>query len=235
MVKQIDLGEITVDVTLKKIKHVHLRVHPTSGRVRVSAPLRTDMQALRTFLVSKVSWIKKQQNRLQAQASQARREYLSGESHYAWGKPYRLKVEEVNQKPGVELKQGQIILRVRPGANRQMKQAVMEAWYREQLKTVAPAVISKWEKIMGVKVERLYVRQMKTRWGSCSPTRRSIRLNSELAKKPGQILEYVVVHELAHLLEPTHNEHFKALMDRHLPDWRSLRQELKRTALGDVE
>lgn len=235
MARRIELGDITVDVTLKRIKNIHLSVHPPTGQVRISAPLHVDMETLRVFVASKLGWIKKQQQRLQGQERETRREYIDRESHYAWGRRYLLQVHENDGAPGVELKHSQMILHVRPGADRVRKQAVLDAWYHQQIRQAAPALIAKWEAALGVKAKRLYVRRMKTKWGSCNPRAGSVRLNSELAKKPPECLEYVVVHELAHLIEPTHNARFAAVMDKHLPNWKLLRSELNRAPLGDVE
>jgi predicted metal-dependent hydrolase len=233
--KQIDVGGIPVDVTFKKIKNVHLSVHPPTGRVSISAPKWMGIDAIRVFAISKVNLIKKQQNKLREQERETHREYLDRESHYVWGKRYLLKVNEENRAPSVELKHDQMVLTVRPGAETEKREAVVSAWYRDQIKAAMLPLIAKWEPILGVKAENVYVRRMKTRWGSCTPRRRSIRLNSELAKKPRECLEYVVVHELVHLLEPSHNQKFVALMDKFMPQWRQLRDELNRAPLGHVD
>jgi predicted metal-dependent hydrolase len=233
--KQIDVGGIPVDVTFKKIKNVHLSVHPPTGRVSISAPKWMGVDAIRVFAVSKINWIKKQQKKLREQERETHREYLDRESHYVWGKRYLLKVNEENRAPSVELKHDQMVLTVRPGAETEKREAVVSAWYRDQIKAAMLPLIAKWEPILGVKAENVYVRRMKTRWGSCTPRRRSIRLNSELAKKPRECLEYVVVHELVHLLEPSHNQKFVALMDKFMPQWRQLRDELNRAPLGHVD
>jgi predicted metal-dependent hydrolase len=234
MVTQLELGEIVVDVVLKDIKNVHLSVHPPTGRVRISAPLRMDIDAIRVFAISKLGWIKKQQKKHREQERETPREYIDRESHYFWGKRYLLKVVENNSAPSIELKHSQMILRVRPGSDASKKQAIVEEWYRQKLKQAIPPLIEKWEKLMGVKVERFHVRRMKTRWGSCNHNASSIRLNTELAKKQKECLEYIVTHEIAHLLEPTHNDRFVALMDHYLSHWRLLRDELNRAPLGHV-
>ena len=231
---QIELGDITVDVVLKDIKNIHLSVHPPTGRVRISAPLRMDMETIRVYAISRLGWIKAQQKKLREQERETPREYLDRESHYVWGKRYLLQVVETEGAPSVELKHNQMLLRVRPGAGEKKMQAIVEEWYRRQLKGAAPALIAKWEPLMGVKIARFFVRRMKTRWGSCNHRTGSIRLNTELAKKPRECLEYIVVHEMAHLLEPTHNARFVALMDRYLPNWRLLRDELNRFPLAHV-
>jgi predicted metal-dependent hydrolase len=228
MVTQIQLGDIAVDVVKKDIKNIHLSVYPPNGRVRISAPLRMNLDTIRVFAISKLGWIKQQQKKLREQERETPREYLDRESHYAWGKRYLLKVIEGDEAPSVELKHNKMRLQVRPGASDEKKQAIIEEWYRERIKQAVPSLIAKWEPIMGVKVERFYVQKMKTKWGSCSPSTKSIRLNTDLAKKPKECLEYLVVHEMAHLLEPTHNNRFISLMDQFMPNWRFYRAELNR-------
>lgn len=232
MVMQVKLGDIAVDVVMKDIKNIHLSVYPPSGKVRISAPLRMELDTIRVFAISKLGWIKQQQKKLREQDRETHREYLDRESHYVWGKRYLLKVVEEDAAPVVELKHNKMILRVRPGANDDMKQEVVAQWYREQIKAALPELIAKWEPMMGVKVERIFVQKMKTKWGSCNPVTRSIRLNTDLAKKPRECLEYIVVHEMAHLLEPTHNNRFVALMDGFLPKWQFCRDELNRLPVG---
>lgn len=226
MATQIDLGNLTVDVVFKDIKNIHLSVYPPEGKVRISAPDRMNLETVRVFAISKLSWIKQQQDKLRSQDRENPREYLDRESHYVWGKRYLLKVVEGNATPGIELKHNALVLRIRPGTDEQKKRAMMESWYREQLKVVAAVLIARWEPLIGVKVEAFFVQCMKTKWGSCNPTHRSLRLNTELAKKPPECLEYIVVHEMVHLLKPTHNAHFVALMDRFMPNWRMFREQL---------
>jgi predicted metal-dependent hydrolase len=228
MVTQIKLGDIAVEVVKKDIKNIHLSVYPPAGRVRISAPLRMNLDTIRVFAISKLGWIKQQQKKLREQERETPREYLDHESHYVWGKRYLLKVVESDEAPGVELLRGQMRLRVRPGASDEKKQAIVEEWYRAQIKQAVPALIAKWEPLIGVKVARFFVQRMKTKWGSCSSDSRSIRLNTDLAKKPPECLEYIIVHEMAHLLEPTHNDRFTTLMNQFMPNWRFHREELNR-------
>ena len=225
---QIKLGEIVLDVMLKDIKHVHLSVYPPTGKVRISAPLRMSIDNVRAFAISKLGWIKQQQKKLQAQERETPREYLDRESHYVWGKRYLLKMIEADAAPQVELKHSTLLLRVRPGSSVEKKRTVLDDWYRQQLKATIPPLIAKWEQVLGVKVTRFFVQRMKTKWGSCSPDTASIRLNAELAKKPSECLEYIVVHEMVHLLEPTHNDRFVALMNQFLPKWQFDRDTLNR-------
>ncbi|MEO7798882.1 MAG: SprT family zinc-dependent metalloprotease [Opitutaceae bacterium] len=224
----IQLGDFTAEVVQKDIKNVHLSVYPPTGRVRIAAPLRMKLDTIRVFAISRLGWIKQQQKKLREQERETPREYLNRESHYVWGKRYLLQVVVSNEGTGVELQPSKMVLRLRPGTSDARKQEIVDAWYREQLKQALPALIAKWEPRLGVKVVRFFVRRMKTKWGSCSPGRRTIRLNTDLAKKPRECLEYLVVHEMVHLLEPTHNMRFVALMDRFLPRWPAHRSALNR-------
>jgi hypothetical protein len=226
MVSQIKLRDIAVDVVLKNIKNVHLSVYPPTGRVRISAPKRMSMNTIRVFAISKLDWIKKQQIRIREQERESRREYLDRETHYIWGKRLLLKVIEEDVAPHVQLGHRTLLLRVRPGADHGTKEAVVAGWYRQALREAVPPLIEAWEPRLSVTVNRFFVQQMKTRWGTCNPIARSIRLNTELAKKPKECLEYIVVHEMVHLLEPTHNARFTGLLDHVMPQWRHYRDTL---------
>jgi predicted metal-dependent hydrolase len=228
MVTQIAVGGITVDVVLKDIKNVHLSVYPPSGRVRIAAPARMRLDTIRVFAISRLGWIKQQQQKLREQERETPREYVDRESHYVWGKRYLLKVIEGDAAPSVAWQYSSLLLRVRPGTDAKKKQAIVEAWYRQQLKQAVPHLIARWEPLLGVKVERFFVQRMKTKWGSCNHGARTIRLNTELAKKPRECLEYIVVHEMTHLLEPTHNARFVALMVQYMPQWQFYRNQLNR-------
>lgn len=228
MVGQLQVGGIAVDVVFKGIKNVHLSVYPPTGRVRISAPSRMNLDTIRVFAISKLAWIKRQQEKLRAQERETPREYLDRESHYVWGKRYLLSVIQCEGAPSVELKHSRMVLAVREGANHATKEAVVAQWYRDQIKALVPQLIAKWEPVLGVGVKRVFVQQMKTRWGSCNPRAHTMRLNTELAKKPKECLEYIVAHEMIHLLEPTHNAHFVALMDQLMPRWQFCRQRLNR-------
>jgi predicted metal-dependent hydrolase len=228
MPEMIKLGGIVAEVVKKNIKNVHLSVYPPTGRVRISAPLRMSLDTIRVFAISKLAWIKQQQLKLREQERETPREYLDRESHHVWGKRYLLTALESNQVPSVELKHSRMLLQVRPRTHKKERQAIVEQWFREQLKKALPPLIAKWEPLMGVKVERFFVQRMKTKWGSCNHYAHNIRLNSDLAKKPQECLEYIVVHEMAHLLVPTHNARFVALMDRFMPKWQFYRAVLNR-------
>ena len=235
MTTQIKLGDITVDVVFKDIKNIHLSGNLPAGRVKISAPLRMNIDTIRVFAISKIGWIKQKQRKFQDQERETPREYLDLESHYVWGKRYLLKVIEVDEAPSVELKHKKMILQVRPGADDKKKQAIIDAWYRDQLKKAVPPIIATWEPVLGVKVERFFVQRMKTKWGSCNHKACSIRLNTELAKKPKECLEYTIVHEMTHLLEPTHNARFITLMDQFMPFWQFCKNKLNQLPVSHEE
>jgi predicted metal-dependent hydrolase len=232
MVMMIELGEIAVEVVKKDIKNIHLSVYPPTGGIRIAAPLRMNIETIRVFAVSKLGWIKQQQKKLREQQRETPRQYLDRESHYVWGKRYLLEVIEKDEAAGVDLKHSKMRLRVRPGTSEDKKQAIVDRWYRAQLKKAVPSLIAKWEPILGVKVERFFVQKMKTKWGSCNPESKSIRLNTDLARKPPECLEYIVLHEMVHLLVPGHGDGFTTLMDRYLPNWRLVRQTLNEAPLA---
>jgi predicted metal-dependent hydrolase len=235
MVDRINLGNIVVEVIKKDIKNLHLSVFPPAGKVRISAPLRMDIETIRVFAITKLTWIKNQQKKLRNQERESPREYLNRESHYVWGKRYLLKVEEKESAPEVELKHSRMILRVRPGADQDKKREILDAWYREQVKEAVPELILNWAKLMKVNLSGFHVQKMKTKWGSCSSHRNSIRLNTDLAKKPPECLEYIVVHELAHLIEPTHNDRFIRLMNQFMPKWKFYKDQLNRLPVKHEE
>ena len=225
---QINLGDIAVDVVLKDIKNVHLSVHPPTGRVRISAPKRMRIDTIRVFAISKLDWIRQQQTKLREQERETPREYVERESHYVWGKRYLLTVSESQEPPSIEVKHSRMLLRVRPRTDEDRRKALVEEWYREQLKEAVPPLLAWWQPLLDVRVARFFIQQMKTRWGSCNPEARTIRLNTELAKKPHECLEYIVVHEMIHLLESTHNARFIGLINRFMPQWQHHRDSLNR-------
>lgn len=230
--QSINLGSIIVDVEHKDIKNIHLSVYPPIGRVKIAAPLRLELDTIRMFAISKLGWIKKQQIKLQKQSRETPREFKPRESHYVWGKRYLLHVVELDGKPMVTIKHDKIVLQIRPETTYEQKQAMLQEWYRDQLKAKVPKYIAKWENRMLVYLNGFNIRKMKTRWGTCNPERKQIRINLELAKKPLECLEYIVVHEMVHLLERRHNERFTGYMDKFLPGWRHVREELNRMPVG---
>ena len=229
----IDVSEISVEVVRKDIKNFYIGVHPPNGQVRVSAPLHFDEDAIRMAIISRLAWIRRQQTTFEKQDRQSQREFVSGESHYFAGRRYRLDVVEQDAPPKVWLPNNtKIALGVRPGADRNTREAVIHRWYREQLRAQLPPLLAKWEPKMGVTVNEVRIKKMKTLWGSCNVEAKRIWLNLELAKKSNSCLVYVLVHEMVHLLERTHNDRFRELMDKFLPQWRTYRDTLNRAPLA---
>lgn len=235
VVETIELGSITAEVIKKDIKNIHLSVYPPAGNVRIAAPLRMDLDTIRIFAISKLGWIKQQQAKLRNQKRETIREFVSRESHYFLGKRYLLKVVETTGKPTVAIKHDKLVLQVKPDSTTEQKQIIMQEWYRDQLKLLIPKFISKWESIMGVQLNEYGIKKMKTKWGTCNIEAKRIWLNLELAKKPVEYLEYIIVHEMVHLLERHHNDRFVAYMNKFLPQWVHLKGELNRLPLGYVE
>ncbi|MHB8636736.1 MAG: M48 family metallopeptidase [Fimbriimonadaceae bacterium] len=227
METRIHLGEIEADVVLKNIKNVHLSVYPPNGHVRISAPERMTVDNVRAYAITKLDWIKQQQRKLRSQERVTPREYVSGESHFVWGKRYRLRVLD-SPHPGVVIRARHLELRARNGSSTERREEIVERWLREQLKAAIPSLIGTWEPRLGVKVSMFFVQRMKTKWGSCSTSSGRIRLNTELAKKPVECLEYILVHEMVHLIEPSHNPRFVSLMNEFFPKWKFYRDELNR-------
>ncbi len=227
----IELGEIAIEVTRKDIKNVHLSVHPPSGRVRLAAPTDTRLEVARAYAVSKLSWIRLQQEKLLNQARETPREYVERESHYLWGRRHLLTVIERNAKPSVSLDHKRITLSVRPGSDQVKRASVIHEWQRSLLHDLIPPLIGKWEPKLGVQVAAYFLQRMKTKWGSCNHNAGHIRLNTELVKKPKDLIEYVIVHEMAHLMDPTHSDRFVAVLNKHYPTWREARAELNELPL----
>lgn len=232
MTETIHLGEVSIRVTRKDVKNVHLTVHPPNGRVTLTAPAATRLEVARAYAISKLGWIRDQQATLKAQAREAPRRFVGRESHYLWGRRYLLSVDVQDIKPAVTLDHKRIRLTVRPGNEQRQRAAVMHEWHKSLLHQAVPPLLRKWEERLGVKVERYFLQKMKTKWGSCNPAAGHIRLNTELVKKPKDLLEYVIVHEMVHLLEASHNDRFVAILSAHWPQWREARQELNELPLG---
>lgn len=235
MYHKIDIGNIVADVELKDIKNIHLSVYPPLGKVRISAPSRMDLETIRVFAISKLSWIKRQQNKILQQEREALRDYTTKESHYYLGKRYLLQVVINDAKPSVIIKHNTIILQIRPNSNFEYKQIVLQEWYRDQLKIVIRKLIEKWSPIIQVSVKEFGIKRMKTKWGTCNHEEHRIWLNLELAKKPLECIEYIVVHEMVHMLEHNHNANFVAYMDKFIPQWQHIKSELNRMPLGHTE
>lgn len=234
--KQITVSNIIIDVVHKSIKNIHLAVYPPNGRVRIAVPLDVNDDAIRLFAISKLGWIKRNQRKFNSQERIPPREYKQRESHYFQGKRYLLKIIEKNDTPKVVLKNKTTIdLYIRPDSTIVKRHEVMNEWYRAQIKLQIPAIIEKWEKILNVKVHDWQVKQMKTKWGSCIIEKKRIWLNLELAKKPERCLEYIIIHEMVHLLERHHNDQFLFYLDTYLPNWKQLKIELTKLPVSHAE
>lgn len=231
----IKIGEIAITLERKKIKNMYLKVRPPKGEVLICAPETMNIEMIRAFAIKKLSWIKKQQKTIQSQVREIPRDYTEKESHYLWGERYLLKIIESHQPPRIKLDYKTILLQIPPNTDLQKKEAIISQWYRQQLKQAIPPLIEKWQPLMGVRVNKFFVQQMKTKWGSCNVTQGNIRLNTELAKKPKLCLEYVVVHEMTHLLEANHSKKFIALMDYFMPQWREYQQILNNLPISNFD
>lgn len=230
---QITVNGMIVDVVRKNIKNLHLGIYPPAGRIRVAAPLRVNDEAVRLFTLSRLAWIKRQQAKFAAQERQSAREYVSGESHYYQGRRYLLNVIYSTGAPEVIVRNNKTLdLYVRAESTTAQRERVFTAWYRQRLKEEIAPLIARWEPLLGVQVAEWGVKQMKTRWGTCNIQARRIWLNLELIKKPAHCLEYILVHEMVHLLERHHNDRFLQYMNRFLPLWQYYREELNREPLG---
>lgn len=229
---KLKIGSLTVEIVRKNIKNLHLAVYPPNGRVRVAVPLRVDNEALRLAVASRIAWIRRQQKKFLTQDRQSRREFVQRESHYYLGERYFLNViiqdgparVIVNSKPVIDFY-------IPSDANRLRRERILQEWSRKELKTLIPPLIKKWEDIIGIHVDNWGVKKMKTKWGTCNTRDRRIWINLELAKKPIHCVEYIIVHEMVHLLERKHNERFVDYMDKFLPRWRTLRDQLNRFPL----
>lgn len=226
MNETIKLGEMSILVTRKAIKNVHLSVHPPNGRVTLSAPVATRLDIARAYAISRLGWIREQQLKLRNQAREAPRKFVERESHYLWGRRHLLTIVYGETKPFVSLDHRRINLTVRPGSDARRRAEVMHEWHKSLLHDLVPLLIEKWERKLKVTVGRYFLQRMKTKWGSCNHKAGHIRLNTELVKKPKDLIEYVVVHEMVHLIEPTHSDRFIAILSQHYPSWREARSEL---------
>jgi predicted metal-dependent hydrolase len=226
MKETIHLGEISILVTRKAIKNVHLSVHPPGGRVTLAAPSGTRLEVVRAYAISKLAWIRDQQARFRNQARETARTLVERESHYLWGRRHLLTVAYRDAKPSVSLDHRRITLTVRPGSDAQKRAEVLHAWHKSLLHEAIPPLIRAWERKLNVKVAAYFLQRMKTKWGSCNHRVGHIRLNTELVRKPKDLLEYVIVHEMVHLIEPTHSDRFVTILGEHYRTWREARAEL---------
>lgn len=233
--EQITISNIAIDVIRKKIKNIHLAVYPPTGRVRIAAPLAVNEDAIRLFAISKLAWIKRHQRTFKGQERVSSRVYKQRESHYFKGKRYLLNIIEKEAPPQILLRTKTYLdLYVRPDTSTAKRHEIITEWYRGELKKIIPAIIAKWESILLVTVNDWQVKQMKTKWGSCNIAQKRIWINLELAKKPEQCLEYIIVHEMMHLLERHHNEKFRYYMDSYLPNWNQLRTKLNKLPVSHM-
>lgn len=223
---QYQVAGLQVDVLRKNVKNLNLRIYPAEERVRVSVPRRISDHEVVRFIEDKMPWIRKHLSGYKKRPKRPAYKYISGENHLVWGSELELRVIEKEEKPQVFIKGDQLILQVRPGADKNKRASVLKEWYRVELKREIPKLIEKWEPRMNVKVAEFGVKKMKTRWGTCNIRARRIWLNLELAKKRPEMLEYVVIHEMVHLLERLHNKRFYGFMSEFLPEWKSLKDEL---------
>lgn len=226
------LGELEIAVTFKAVRNVHLSVYPPQGKVTLVAPTGTRLEVARAYAISRLGWIRQQQVRLQGQARETPRQFVTRESHYVWGRRHLLSVVEQDMSPYVKMDHRRITLSVRPGTDLSRREAIYQAWQRSLLHQAIPPLIEHWEQQIGVKVAAYFLQRMKTKWGSCNHRCAHIRLNTELVKKPRDLLEYVIVHEMLHVIEPLHNKHFITLLDQFYPAWRDARAELNALPLG---
>lgn len=233
MSEKIRVGDLEIALTRKKVRNVHLSVHPPHGRVSLVAPTGTRVEVARAYAISKLGWIRNQQAKLRGQAREPTRRYVTRESHYLWGRRYLLSVVEKNEKPSVHLSHRRITLTARPGSGLEKRREVMHEWHKLLLHGAIPPLIRKWEKKLGVQVSDYFLQRMKTKWGGCNHQSGTIRLNTELVKKPKDLLEYVIVHEMLHLIEPTHSEQFFTLLSRYYPSWQNARAELNELPLAE--
>lgn len=230
---QIEVSGIPVEVVRKDIKNLHLAVYPPKGRVRVAAPLRLDDEAVRLAVISRLGWIRRKQTAFGRQQRQSEREMVTGESHYVQGRRYRLDVIECDGRARARLRNNCTLeLRVPQGASREKRDAVLQRWYRKRLRAQIPDLIAKWEAVIGVDVAHWGIKRMKTRWGTSNPSAKRVWLNLELAKKPAACLEFILVHEMVHLLERHHNDRFRDFMDQFMPQWRLHREVLNQAPLA---
>ena len=233
---QMEVSDFTIDIVRKEIKNLHLSVYPPTGRVRIAAPVNVQDDTIRLFAISKLAWIKKNQRIFASQDRQTPRVYLERESHYFQGRRYLLQVVEHDAPPKIVIKtKATIELSVRPNTTIEQKHSILNEWYRKELKELIPALIEKWENVIEVKVEDWNVKQMKTKWGACNIEKSRIWVNLELAKKPVNCLEYIIVHEMIHLLERHHNERFLAYIDKFMPQWRKYKEELNKLPVSHTE
>lgn len=235
MITELEIGGVSVDVIRKDIKNLHLSVYPPTGRVRIAAPSRISLKAIRAFAITRLTWIRRHQRKVIMQEREPPREYIDRESHYVWGERVMLKVVERELSPTVSLKHRTLTMQVRLNADATSREQLLAGWYRDQLRERAISSLDRWQAHLGVTASTLFVRRMKTKWGSCNPHTGNIRLNTELAKKPAECLDYVILHDLAHLRVRLHTSEFFGLLDSAMPHWKMVRHLLNNLPLRQNE
>jgi len=225
--KTIEIDGVQAEITWKKIKNCYIRLVPPDGRVQISAPKRMSSQAIRSLFLERLDWIRKKQQAIQSRPVKTILQYLDGEEHAYLGKSYRLQLQHCYRKRQPAVSGDSLYLYLKSQGTSETRERVLHDWYRRQLEKLVPPLLAKWEPIIEVKVAEWRIRKMKTRWGTCNTVAHRIWLNLELIKKPAECIEYVLVHELIHLLEPSHNQRFYDLMDHYLPGWQKQRQMLR--------
>lgn len=234
--EQISISNITIDIVRKDIKNIHLAVYPPSGRVRLAAPLNISDDAIRLFVISKIAWIKRNQRKFEEQERIAVRVYKQRESHYFLGQRYLLNVIEQNATPKVVVRSKTYIdLYIRPNISTKKREEIMTEWFRAELKKLIPPIIEKWGKVTNIQVNDWQIKLMKTKWGSCNIEEKKIWINLELIHKPLHCLEYIILHEMIHLIERHHNEKFQYYMDTYMPNWKYIRTELNKLPVSHAD
>lgn len=228
----IRVANFDIDILYKEIKNVHLSVYPPTGRVTISAPAHMNNELLKVYAISRISWIRKQQKQLQSQEREPQKEYVNRETHYFKGKRYLLQIEQTTGKSYAEIRHKKLLCYTKPNKEKATKEKAIDTLYREYLNQTIPALIEKWKSILNVEVTEYGIKKMRTKWGTCNPIAKRIWINVELAKKPIHCLEYVVVHEMVHLLERKHNDKFVAHLNKHLPNWKQIKKELNELPVG---
>ncbi len=224
--KQIMIDGIPVSLERKRIKNMYLRILPPDGKVAVSAPMRMREEEIERFIKTKLVWIRLQQDKMKNRNTHQEQEYVTGEKIYLWGRTYLLIVKETTGRGKISVNGEEVQLFIQNQSTREQRKKLLHTWYKKSLEQELPYLLEKWEKRIGVKAGSFSIRDMKTRWGTCHIQKKAICLNLQLAKKSPICLEYVLVHELVHLLERSHNHVFKGYMDQFLPNWRSIKTEL---------
>lgn len=232
---RIVVGGVDIQVTKKQIKNMYIRVLPPDGTVVISAPKYTSDDALRMFAVSRIAWVKKQKQSFIDQSRQTKRQYVSGESYYVWGRRYRLEVMYSSVRNNIHISGNKLVLQVRKESTDVQRETILNEWYRNQLKLAIPPILEKCENIVGVHAAEWHIKNMRTKWGSCIPEHKRIWLNLQLVKKSPECLEYVITHELVHLLERNHSEKFREYMDIYYSSWKFAKENLNQQTLDHID